>query len=263
MQHVTSQDGTRIAYEQSGQGPAVVIVGGILGDHSQQAPLADLLAEHFSVYNYDRRGRGESGNTEPYAPEREFEDLDAIINEAGGSALVYGTSGCAILSLFAAAWGLAPKIKKLALWEPSFILEGSRPPAPHDYKEQLIQMLREGRRGDMVELFLTKAVGMPVEFVAPMRQAPFWAAQVAFAPTLIYEATLVGDFSLPKERIAKVTTPTLVIDGGTIPWLSQAAQAVASALPHAQRHTISGQPHNVDPQALAPVLVSFFKGEDD
>jgi pimeloyl-ACP methyl ester carboxylesterase len=259
MQYVTSKDGTRIAYEQSGQGPALVIVGGVLGDHHQQAGLAQLLASHFTVYNIDRRGHGESGFTEPYAVEREIEDIDALITEAGGSAFVYGTSGPGVLSMYAAAAGLSPKMKKLAVWEPPYILEGTRPPVPQDYMEQLAQMLREGRRGDMIELFLTKAVGMPAEFVAPMRQSPFWAAQEAFAPTLVYDATLMGDFSLPKERIAKATVETLVIDGGTVPWMSQAAQAVADTLPHAQRYTIAGQPHNVADEAMAPVLIEYFQ----
>ena len=125
---------------------------------------------------------------------------------------------------------------------------------------QLRMMLRERRRGDMIELFFTKAVGLPAEFVAPMRQSPFWATQEVFAPTLVNDAILMGhgSFTLPKERIAKVTLPTLVIDGGTTPWLSHAADAVADTLPNAQRRTITGQPHNVDPQALAPVLVEFF-----
>ena len=131
MKHVTSKDGTTIAYDQLGQGPAVIVVGGVLGDRSQQAPLAALLSEHFTIFNYDRRGHGESGDTAPYAPERDFEDLDALLNEAGGSASVYGTSGCAILSLHAAAWGLAPKIKKLAVWEPPYFVDNSRPPLPY------------------------------------------------------------------------------------------------------------------------------------
>ncbi|HLZ59910.1 MAG TPA: alpha/beta hydrolase [Ktedonosporobacter sp.] len=259
MQHVTSKDGTIIAYEQSGQGPALVVVGGVFGDHHQQAGLAQLLSEHFTVYNVDRRGHGASGDTPPYAVEREVEDLAAILDAAGGSAFVYGTSGPGVLCLEAAARGLSANMKKLAVWEPPYILEGSRPPVPRDYKEQLTQMLREGRRGDMVELFLTQAVGMPVEFVAPMRHAPFWAAQEAFAPTSINNAILMGDFSLPKERIAQVTVETLVIDGGTIPWVSQAAQAVAETLPHVHRHTIAGQPHNVADEAMAPVLVEFFQ----
>jgi pimeloyl-ACP methyl ester carboxylesterase len=261
MQYVTSKDGTRIAYEQSGQGPALVMVCGVLGDHHQHAGLARLLASHFTVYNIDRRGHGESGMTEPYAAQREIEDIDALITEAGGSAFVYGSSGPGVLCMYAAAAGLSPKMKKLAVWEPPYILEGTRPPVPQDYLEQLTQMLREGRRGDMIEFFLTKAVGMPIEFVAPMRQSPFWAAQEAFAPTLVYDAILMGNgnFKLPKERLAKVTAPTLVIDGGATPWLSQAADAVAQVLPNAQRSTIAGQPHNVADEAMAPILLEYFQ----
>lgn len=260
MKQVISQDGTSIAYDQVGRGPALILVGGTLGDRSQNAPLAALLAKHFTVFNYDRRAHGESGDTAPYAVEREIEDLEALIVEAGGSAFVYGTSGCAVLALYAAAHGLAPKIKRLALWEPPFIVDDSRPPVPQDYKKQLTEMLSAGRRGDMVELFMTKAVGLPVEFVAPMRQAPWWSSQEALAHTLIYDATLMGDYSLPTERVVGVTVPTLVIDGWETPWMSHAAQALADTLPNAQRRTLSGQPHNVEASALAPVLEEFFKG---
>src|SRR5262245_55167335 len=176
MSEVTSKDGTAIEFDRSGQGPAVVLVGGILGDRSQQAPLAELLAGHFTVFNYDRRGHGKSGFTPPYAVGREFEDLDAIIDAAGGEAFVYGTSGCGVLAVYAAGPrrrpGLAPKIKKLAIWEPPYIVDDSRPPVPRDYKEQLTKLVAAGRRGDMVELFFTQAVGMPAEIVAQMRQAP-------------------------------------------------------------------------------------------
>src|SRR5437588_7254048 len=144
MQHVTSKDGTIIAYEQSGQGPALVVVGGVLGDHQQQAGLAALLAEYFTVYNIDRRGHGESGFTAPYAVEREVEDIDALITEAGGSAFVYGTSGPGVLSIEAAARGLSPKMKKLAVWEPPYILEGSLPSVAEEYKEQASPSLRGG-----------------------------------------------------------------------------------------------------------------------
>jgi pimeloyl-ACP methyl ester carboxylesterase len=259
MAQVTSKDGTSIAYEKSGKGPAVVLVGGILGDRSQQAPLAALLADHFTVFNYDRRGHGESADTPPYAVEREIEDVEAVIEEAGSSAFVYGTSGCAVLALEAAAHGLAPRMKKLAMWEPPYIVDDSRPPAPPDYQEQLSELLTAGRRGDMLELFFTKAVGLPAEFVAPMRQAPFWAAQESLAHTLVNNAMIMGDFSLPAERIATVNIPILVMDGGETPWLSHAAQAVAEVLPLAQRRTLKGQPHNVAPEAIAPVLVEFFK----
>ena len=161
MAQVTSKDGTSIVCEKSGQGPAVVLVGGTLGDQSQQAPVATLLAEHFTVFNYDRRAHGQSGDTPPYAVEREIEDLEAIINEAGGSAFVYGTSGCAVLALEAAAHGLAPQMKKLAIWEPPYMVGESHPQVPRDYQEQLTELLAAGRRGDMVELFFTKAVGLP------------------------------------------------------------------------------------------------------
>jgi pimeloyl-ACP methyl ester carboxylesterase len=258
MPKAASKDGTTIVYERSGSGPAVVVVGGILGDRSQQAPLAALLAEQFMVFNYDRRAHGQSGNTPPYAVEREMEDLEAIIDAAGGSAFVYGTSGCAVLALEAAAHGLAPKMKKLALWEPPYIVDDSRPPAPRDYKQQLVELMAAGRRGDMVQLFFMQAVNLPPEFVAQMRQAPFWPAQEAFAPTLIHNADIMGDFSLPAGRIATVTVPTLIMDGGLTPWLSHAAQAVADALPNAQRRTLNGQPHNVAPEAMAPVLMEFF-----
>ena len=259
MKKVISTDGTTIAFEKSGRGPAVVLVGGILGDRSQQAALAALLAEHFTVFNYDRRSHGESGDTSPYAVEREIEDLEAIIREAGSSAFVYGTSGCAVLALEAAAHGLTPRMKKLAIWEPPYIVDDSRPAVPSDYQSQLMELFSAGRRGDMVELFFTKAVGLPDELVAQMRKSPFWQAQEALAHTLINNAMIMRDFSLPAERIAKVGVPTLVMDGGTTPWLSHAAQAVADILPNAEQRTLDGQPHNVAPEAIAPVLIDFFK----
>jgi pimeloyl-ACP methyl ester carboxylesterase len=258
MNQVTSNDGTVIVYDALGAGPAVVVVGGVLGDRSQQAPLAALLAERFTVYNYDRRGHGASGFTPPYAVERETEDLSAMLDEAGGSAYVYGTSGCGALAMSAAAAGLGSKMKKLAVWEPPYILPGSRPPVPADYHEQLTTMLAEGRRGDMIALFMTQAVGMPGEFVAMMRQEPWWPAQEALADTLVYDAALMGDYSLPKTQLATIRIPTLVIDGGQTPWLSQTADAVATTLPNARRQTIAGQPHNVAESAIAPVLIAYY-----
>ena len=258
MGNVRSADGMAIAFDRLGDGEPIIVVGGVLGDRSQQASLAVLLAERFTVFNFDRRGHGESGDTPPYETQREIEDLDALIKEAGGSAFVYGTSGCAILALEAAAGGLSPNIRKLALWEPPYIVDDSRPSVPPDYLEQLIALESSGRRGDMIELFMTQAVGIPPEFVAQMRQSPFWPAQEALAPTLVYDATLTGDFSLPTKRLAHVTVATLVIDGGETPWLSHSAQVVTDALPYARRYTLTGQPHNVDPEALAPILAEFF-----
>jgi pimeloyl-ACP methyl ester carboxylesterase len=258
MQNVTSKDGTTIAFDKAGQGPALIVLSGGPLDRSADAPVAALLAPRFTVYNYDRRGRGDSGDTPPYALDREFEDLEAVIAAAGGSAFFHGSSGGAILGLEAAARGLA--LTKLALWEPPFIVDDSRPPVPADYKEQLTELLSAGRRGDMVELFMTKAVGLPAEFVAPMRTMPGWPAMEKLAHTLVYDATLTGDFSLPTGRVASVTVPTLVIDGGQTPWLSNTARAVAETLPDARRRTLNGQPHNVAPEAIAPVLAEFFAG---
>ncbi|GGT37939.1 alpha/beta fold hydrolase [Nonomuraea spiralis] len=256
MDKVISQDGTAIAYDRIGQGPAMILIGAGPTDRSANAPLAELLAKDLTVYNYDRRGRGDSGDTAPYAVDREFEDIEALITAAGGSAHLYGTSGGGIIALEAAARGLA--VDRLAVWEVPYILPGTRTPVPADYREQLVALLAEGRRGDMCELFLTAAVGIPAEFVAPMRDFPGWPAMEAVAHTLIYDATITGDFSLPADRLTGVTAPTLVIDGETIPWISSTAQAVADLLPDVRRATLTGQPHNVAPEAIAPALAAFF-----
>jgi pimeloyl-ACP methyl ester carboxylesterase len=263
MRKVHSKDGTTIAFDQSGKGSPIILVGGAFQHRSidpRTAQLATLLAPHFTVFHYDRRGRGDSSDMAPYAVEREVEDLGALIAEAGGSAFVYGMSSGAALALEAAARGLA--ITKLALYEPPFIVDDSRPRLPEDFATQLTELVSSGRRGDAVELFMTKAAEVPVEVVAQMRNAPFWPAVEAVAHTLIYDTTIMGDNNaLPTERVASVTVPTLVIDGGASPkWMRNAAQAVADALPNAQRRTLAGQTHDVAPEALAPVLEEFFAG---
>jgi pimeloyl-ACP methyl ester carboxylesterase len=256
MKKIHSKDGTTIALDRLSNGPPVILVCGGSVDRTANAPLATLLAEHFTVLNYDRRGRGDSGDTAPYGVEREIEDIDAVIAEAGGSAFVYGTSSGAALTLEAAASGLA--ITKLALWEPPYILEG-RPRPPADTARTYTELVSAGRRGDAVEFFMSKVVGLPPEFVAQARNAPWWQVQVALAHTLAYDATIMGDYSLPSKRLASVTTPTLVIDGGaSFPWIGETDQALADALPDAQRRTLEGQTHDVAPEALALVLVEFF-----
>jgi pimeloyl-ACP methyl ester carboxylesterase len=253
---VVSHDRTTIAFDRTGDGPPVVLVGAGPTDRRAHQPLAALLAPRFTVVNYDRRGRGDSGDTAPYTVDREYEDLAAVIGEAGGSAQVFGDSGGGILALEAAARGLP--ITRLAVWEPPYVIDGSRPPVPKDYRERLGRLSAAGRRGEMVELFLTQAVGMPAEVVAPMRQSPFWPSMEAVAPALVYDAMIVGDFSLPAGRVTTVKVPTLVLDGGQTPWLSTATQAVADAVPNARRQTLEGQPHNVDAAVLAPALTEFF-----
>jgi pimeloyl-ACP methyl ester carboxylesterase len=264
MNEVRSKDGTTIAYDQAGDGggPVVILIGGGPNDRSANTPLAALLAPRLTVINYDRRGRGDSGDTPPFTVDREYDDLAALIDQAGAdSASLFGTSVGGVLALAAAADRGLP-IEKLAVWEPPYIVDGdgSRPPVVADYRQQLVALLAADRRGDMVELFMTQAVGMPAELVAGMRQAPFWSSMEQVAHALVYDAALIGDFSVPTERLAAVTAPTLVIDGGTTPWLSRTADAVAEAIPQARRHTLQGQPHNVDPAALAPALTDFFNG---
>ena len=261
MNNVTSRDGTTIAFDQLGDGPPVILVCGASTDRMANAPLAALLAEHFTVFNYDRRGRGDSGDTAPYAVEREVEDLDAVIDDAGGSAFVYGTSSGGVLALEAAASGLA--LTKLALWEVPFAIdEGNRPPA--DQVERYDEMIAAGRRGDAVEYFMTKVVGLPPEFLAYARTQPFWQAQKALAHTLAYDATIMGDHSLPVERAAAVTAPTLVLAGeASFPFMRETARALANIIPDGQHRILEGQEHNVDPAVLAPVLVEFFKAQND
>ena len=262
MKKVHSKDGTTIAFDQSGQGPAIILVGGAFQHRAidpRTAQLAALLAQHFTVFHYDRRGRGDSSDTQPYAVEREVEDLDALIKEAGGSAFVFGMSSGAVLAIDAAARGLA--ITKLALYEPPFNSgDDTARQASESYTRQLTALLAEGRRGDAVALAMT-TWGAPAEAIAGMRQTPIWSLFESVAPTLAYDNAIMGDGSVPTERLASVTVPTLVMDGGASPaFMHYAAQAAAHALPNAQHRTLEDQTHDVAPDALAPVLEKFFAG---
>jgi pimeloyl-ACP methyl ester carboxylesterase len=251
-----SQDGTAIAFDRSGQGPAIVLVAGALSTRSSAGPLAALLAPHFTVFSYDRRGRGDSGDTPPYAVDREIQDLEAVIQQAGGSAFAYGHSSGAALALAAAMRGVA--ITRMALYEPPFMIDDTLPRPPKDYAAQLAGFIASGRRGDAVEYFMTQAVGVPAEQIAPMRAAPMWPALEAIAHTLLYDTAIMGDLTVPAQAVS-VKVPTLVIDGGASPaWARNAVQAVARAIPGAQRRTLPGQTHGVDPQILAAVLIEFF-----
>jgi pimeloyl-ACP methyl ester carboxylesterase len=257
MRTVKSNDGTAIAFDQVGAGPPVIMVGGAFNTRAATGPLAAALQERFTVLNYDRRGRGDSGDTLPYSVEREIEDLEALIAEAGGSSAVFGYSSGATLALKAAAYGLT--ISKLALYEPPFLVDESRPPLPADLPKQLGELIAAGRRGDAVELYQTKAVGIPEEVVVGMRQAPFRPALEAIAHTLVYDATIVGDLTLPTDLVASIATPTLVIDGeNSAPLMRSGARAVAETLPNAQRRTLVGQSHDISPDATAAVLEEFL-----
>jgi pimeloyl-ACP methyl ester carboxylesterase len=256
MESVTSRDGTPIAFDRLGQGPPVVLVSGGSVDRSSHVPLARELARDLTVLNYDRRGRGPSGDTPPYATDREIEDIGAMIEAAGGEASLYGSSSGAVLAMFAAEAGLP--VPKLAMWEPPFVPEGM-PRPPEDQVEQYETMVAEGRRGDAVEYFMSKVVGLPTEFVEGAKQQPFWAATEALAHTLAYDARIMSDYRIPVDRAAGVKVPTLVVAGGAdMPWMRDTAAALAEAVPQGKVRFLDGQGHDVDPTVLAPVLKGFF-----
>jgi pimeloyl-ACP methyl ester carboxylesterase len=223
-------------------------------------PLTPLLAQHFSVVRYDRRGRGESGDTRPYQVEREVEDIQALIDEVGGSAHVFGISSGAALALEAANRGNG--IKKLALYEAPFIVDDTRSPIPEGYLAQLNSLVAADRRGDAVRLFM-KLVGVPALVIPLMRFMPAWSKLKAVAHTLPYDITIVQDNQrgkpLPAKQWVSVTVSTLVMDGGKSPaWMRNAMRALANALPTAKLHTLEGQTHMVKPKPLALALVEFF-----
>jgi pimeloyl-ACP methyl ester carboxylesterase len=258
MPVVTSADGTAIAYGRTGSGPALVLVDGAMCYRAAgpMQPLAALLQDSFTVYTYDRRGRGESSDTTPYAVAREVEDLQALIAQAGGEAYVYAISSGVALALATAAAG--PWITKLALYEPPFMAEVGDGARIKEYTERLGELLDAGRRGDAVALFMTN-VGIPAEAVAGIRSQPGWAALEALAPTLAYDDKVLGDGSVPRDLASTIAVPALVLGGGASPRsLQQAAKATADSLPTAEHRTLDGQTHDVAPDVLAPVLVEFF-----
>jgi pimeloyl-ACP methyl ester carboxylesterase len=258
METVTSKDGTTIAFDRLGSGPPVVLVCGGSVDRTADGALAQELASDFTVFNYDRRGRGDSGDTLPYAIGHEVEDIDAVIEAAGGSACLWGSSSGAVLALIATESGVP--VTKLALWEPPFVPEDV-PRPPEDQVSQYETMVAEGRKGDAVEYFMTKVIGMPPEVVAGARTQPWWPATEALAPTLAYDARIMGDYTIPRDLVASVKVPTLVVAGGAdFPWMRQTAETLVDALPDGEIRILEGQGHDVDPGVLAPVLSEFFNG---
>ena len=262
VEKVRSKDGTEIAYDRIGAGPALVLVGGAWNDRMSAAPLAQLLAHEFSVFTYDRRGRGDSGDTQPYAVEREIEDLVAVIEEAGGSAYAFGASSGGSLALEATAAG-AP-ISKLAVYETPYITDDTRPPLPDDYIEHLEELVAQGERREVIRYFMTVAVGMPPEMVDGMLESPMTAAMEPLAHTVAYDGRVMLRGSmhgepLPTRWRESVTVPALVMDGGNSPaWLHNAARSLVGILPDVQYRTLAGQDHAAPPEAIVPVLADFL-----
>jgi pimeloyl-ACP methyl ester carboxylesterase len=264
MKTVISKDSTPIAFDQSGQGPALILVDGATATRLAAVSLAAALAPHFRVFAYDRRGRGESGDTAPYAVEREVEDIDALITEAGGSGFVFGHSSGAVLALEAARL-LDGRIEKLAMYEPPFIIDDSRPPVPQDYVQHLNKLIEEGRRSEAVEYFMTNAILVPAEMVAQMKSSSMWPQLEAVAQTIPYDGAIMGDTMSGNpatlKKWATVTVPTLIMVGGASPaFFHNGAQALVDILPNATSRVLAGQTHGPADDVLAPALVEFFKG---
>jgi pimeloyl-ACP methyl ester carboxylesterase len=264
MKTVISKDGTPIAFDQFGQGPALILVAGAFCARlSWSGPeLAKLLAPYFTVYNYDRRGRGDSGDTRPYAVEREIEDIDALITEAGGSAFLFGHSSGGALALETALQLGGERVKKLVIYEVPYNDNPEFQRAWRAYIQQLTELLATGRRGDAAALFM-KYVGTPDDQIETMRHTLAWSSLEAIAPTLAYDHTAIlgQNSSVPVERAAHVLVPTLLMNGSaSFPFMYETAQTLSKVMPHAQLRTLEGQSHAVDSDMLAPVLKEFFLG---
>jgi pimeloyl-ACP methyl ester carboxylesterase len=255
-----SKDETAITYERSGSGPALILVDGALCSRGfgPSAKLAPLLAKHFTVYAYDRRGRGESGDTRPYSPAREVEDIAALIDAAGGSASLLGLSSGGALALEAAASRLG--VVKVVAYEPPYVDDdGQRGGAAHE--GELERLVAAGDRGGAVQYFMKDMVGAPAAIVVMMRLMPWiWRKLLAVAHTLPYDAAVMTEFRIPRARFASIGVPVLVMNGAkTDSRLKAAARAIAGVVPGADQAELAGQTHNVKPDVLTPAVVGFLK----
>lgn len=260
MKKVISKDGTVIAYDKAGNGPVLILVDGALCSRAfgPMSKLAKLLAGNFTVVTYDRRGRNESADTPLYAVEREIEDIEALINDNGGAANVFGISSGAGLALGAAAQGL--NITRLALYEPPFMVDdkGHHPPA--DSLQQLQHMIAEGRRGDAVKYFMKDMIGLPGIAIFIMKLMPVWSKLKAVAHTLPYDVAVMGDYSLPEKKAASVKIPTLISGGDKSQvTLQHAVKRLCEVMPNSELQILKGQTHNVSAKVIAPVLIEFFQ----
>ena len=266
MPTVTSKDGTRIAFEKVGSGPAVILVNGAMSYRrafdTTLEDLAELLSKDFTAYDYDRRGRGESGNTEPFTKVREIEDIQALIEEAGGEAMLVGFSSGGAVTLETTA--VTPGVTKAFVYEVPFIVDESRQPL-EDYEGHTTRLVAEGKLDELIEYFITVVAGVPAEFVGGIKQdQAMWERMRAIAPTIPHDAAFMSEFMkgkpLPAGYWSKVKVPVLVGDGGASPaWLHHAAEALAEALPNASRETFKDQTHSFDPKVLAPVVIEFLR----
>lgn len=261
---VRSADGTAIAYDIAGDGPALILVGGAFSfrRYKSWVQLFELLAPRFRVVSYDRRGRGESGDAAEYAVEREIEDLSALVQAAGGSAHAFGMSSGGVLALRAAAVGVP--IERAVVYQPPFAVDASGHLPPPDFGPRLRALAVSGNRGATAGYFMREGMGAPRVLIGLLRVArPIWKNLEAVAHTLPYDYAVMGETvhgkPLTREPWASIATPTLVVDGGKSPAsLRGAADALAGLMPNAERCTLSGQSHNLSMRLLAPVLEGFL-----
>lgn len=266
---VTSKDGTTIAFEQAGSGPGIVLVPAALSDRADTAKLAKWLARNFTVLNYDRRGRGQSTDTPPYHIAREVEDIHALLEVAGGSAYLFGSSSGAVLALEAANH-LGQSVRGLFLYEPPFIVDDSHPPMPDDLAPAIEKLLEEGRRSDAVKLFFRRGMGIPAVFVSLMRWLmPGWSKMTRMAHTTLYDLEILRGTQagrpLPPDRWSAVRAPTRVMVGGKSgPFFHSGAQALARLLSDADYRSLPGRDHSAVMMAakdLAAAIEDFVHNQ--
>jgi pimeloyl-ACP methyl ester carboxylesterase len=259
MNTVTSADGTPIAVEVAGSGPAVVLVGGAFNDRTTVAGLAAALQDSFTTVVYDRRGRGDSGDTPPYAVQREVEDLRAVTGSVDGPVALLGHSSGAILVLEAALAGVPAR--RLVAYEPPWLsAPGVTDPIGPDELSALVQ---RGDRDGAVEAWMTRVIGLPPGAVAGMRESPAWGWFTGLAHTLPYDMAVTGGHEVPAARLAAIDVPTLVVDGGNSPAeMRGAAAGAAAAIPGARYETVAGEDHAIlqRPAAFVPLLREFLLG---
>jgi Alpha/beta hydrolase family len=259
---VTSADGTSIAHETFGQGPPLITVCGATCDRALMRSTAQALGRYFTAVSYDRRGRGDSGDTLPYAVDREVEDVAALIAEVGGPAHLYGHSSGAGLVLHVVAAGLP--VDRFVLHEPPYSpYDEPSKDAARSFAQELRGLLAEDRRAEAIETFL-RGTGMPDEMIEGMRETPRWPGLLALAPTLAYDSAVMGDIdnggAIPEEVAARATRPGLVLVGGdSPPFMLEVSQRLAGLLPQGSHRVLDGQGHVVDPEVLAPVVAEFLR----
>jgi Predicted hydrolases or acyltransferases (alpha/beta hydrolase superfamily) len=260
MASVTSKDGVNIAFETAGRGPALILVGGALSDRNGGKALAAQLSDHFTVYTVDRRGRGDSTDATAYAVEREIDDLATVIEQAGGSAYLYGVSSGAALALQTAAKLGAAKVTKLALYEPPYGSDDAQQKRAYaEQKRRTNELIRTGRPGEAAAYFLG-AIGMPREAIEQMKASPQWELIKRIDFTLAYDYEVLGDGTVPQAIAKSIAVPTLVMDGEkSMEFMRPTADRVARLIPGAERKTLEGQTHQAAPEVTAPVLIEFFE----